>query len=539
MSAHRRSRLLGLALALAAGLSAAGPAAADLCTLDTRPAATLLLPYFEVDLDDPNGRTTLVAFANARPAATLTRFTLWTDLGVPSLSFDVYLTGYDVQTVNLRDLFEAGRMPRTADFERDPDDTVSPRGSLSQDSTFPGCSGILPLPLLPPVFRDHLRAVHTGGPSPVFSGRCSGRALGDRRARGYVTIDTVSRCSVLTPAEPGYFGPGGLVTFDNVLWGDFYFVDRTGRFAQGQSLVALEADPQAFAGKATFYRRFVGHTGADGREPLPSRWALRYLEGGAFTGGTDLLAWREGLSAGEPFPCGDAGLTGGYPLALSPSTVFDEQENPDASGGTCSAEGCASGLGVRLAAANRLRVGEDLPAASPFGFLELDLSRPGEGGAAGEPLQGWVGALVSANGRYSVGLEATPLATACPARCAASELQAEPGQLCAKGPIVAGQPVTFQVVPRGCHSSSCTRVVEAECRVASQEGASLRLEAFACLEPESHGLPCTPDCSGGGFVTCPSLGPLAAGTYTVTLGELSLELTVPSPGDVCTGSPFS
>lgn len=530
-SLRRPALAVGLAAGLAvAGLALAVPAEADLCTLDSKPAATLLLPYFEVDLDDPNGRTTLVAFASSRPAATLARFTLWTDLGIATLSFDIYLTGYDVQTINLRDLFEAGRLPRTADFDRDPDDLVSPRGGLSQDSTFPGCSGILPLPLLPRTFVDHLRAAHTGGPSPVFSGLCAGRPLGDRRVRGYVTIDTVSRCSLLTPAEPGYFGPGGVATFDNVLWGDSYFVDRTGRFAQGQSLVAIEADPTAFAGKPTFYRRYVDNSGADGREPLPARWTVRYLEGGAFSGGTELLAWREGLSVAEPFPCGNTSLTGGFPLALSPSRVFDEEENSDAP---------ASGLDLRLAATNRLRVGDDIPTAFSFGFMALDLSRPDLLGAAAEPLQGWVGSLVSANGRYSVGLEATPLATACPARCASSEIQAEPGQLCAKGPIVAGQPVTFQVIPRGCFSSSCTKVVEAGCKVVSQQGTGLRLETHACLEPVGSDLPCTPDCSGGGFVTCPSLGPLAAGTYTVAAGSLSLQLTVPSPGDVCTGSPFS
>ena len=46
----------------------------------------------------------------------------WTDWGVPTLAFDIYLTGYDVQTLNLRDLF-AGNLPMTV-----PD--TSPRVSL-------------------------------------------------------------------------------------------------------------------------------------------------------------------------------------------------------------------------------------------------------------------------------------------------------------------------------------------------------------------------------------------------------------------------
>ncbi len=43
----------------------AAPVRAAVCTLDNRPAATLLLPYFEVDLADPAGLTTLVAINNA------------------------------------------------------------------------------------------------------------------------------------------------------------------------------------------------------------------------------------------------------------------------------------------------------------------------------------------------------------------------------------------------------------------------------------------------------------------------------------------
>ena len=36
-------------------LALAGSASAVICTIDDVPAATLLLPYFEVDLGNPNG----------------------------------------------------------------------------------------------------------------------------------------------------------------------------------------------------------------------------------------------------------------------------------------------------------------------------------------------------------------------------------------------------------------------------------------------------------------------------------------------------
>src|SRR5258708_1840618 len=95
--------LSGLLLAAAAPL-AAGDMTGN-CRLANQPAATLLVPYFEVDLNDPSGRTTLVSVNNAAPRPTLARMVLWTDWGIPTLAFDVYLTGYDVQTFNLRDAF--------------------------------------------------------------------------------------------------------------------------------------------------------------------------------------------------------------------------------------------------------------------------------------------------------------------------------------------------------------------------------------------------------------------------------------------------
>src|SRR4029079_6179623 len=130
-------RLPGLAwflmLPILAGPS---PAAAKTCAVDVVPAATLLLPYFEVDLKSPAGRTTLMSINNMSDRATLAHVVLWTDLGVPTLAFDVYLTGYDVQTLNLRDLFP-GSLPATADAPRDFGDTVSPKGALSEDTGFP------------------------------------------------------------------------------------------------------------------------------------------------------------------------------------------------------------------------------------------------------------------------------------------------------------------------------------------------------------------------------------------------------------------
>src|SRR5688500_13957587 len=117
-----------LALSGILGLSAS--ARSEIGTIDDVPAATLLLPYFEVDLDDPNGVNTLFSINNASATATVAHVTVWSDLSVPVLDFDVYLTGFDVQTISLRNVLN-GILPVTADDGSDPDDTISNQGNSS------------------------------------------------------------------------------------------------------------------------------------------------------------------------------------------------------------------------------------------------------------------------------------------------------------------------------------------------------------------------------------------------------------------------
>jgi hypothetical protein len=129
-------------LALAAVLVPSG-AQGTICTIDDVPAATLLLPYFEVDLNNPNGINTLFSINNASASAVLAHVVLWSDLSVPTFDFNIYLTGYDVQTVSIRDIFN-GTVPRTASAGQDPGDTISPKGTFSQDINFASCAGQLP-----------------------------------------------------------------------------------------------------------------------------------------------------------------------------------------------------------------------------------------------------------------------------------------------------------------------------------------------------------------------------------------------------------
>src|SRR5687768_8792189 len=119
-------------LSLAVVLVAAPPALAVIGTTDNVPAATLLLPYFEVSLDDETDVNTVMQITNASASAVLGHVTLWTDLGVPTYSYDIYLTGFDTATIDLRLLFHGIVTPSaTNGQDLEPDDVISKQGPIS------------------------------------------------------------------------------------------------------------------------------------------------------------------------------------------------------------------------------------------------------------------------------------------------------------------------------------------------------------------------------------------------------------------------
>ena len=432
------------------GLLAAGPAGAVICTADDVPAATLLLPYFEVDLGNLWGNNTLFSINNASASAVLAHVVLWSDLSVPVLDFNVYLTGYDVQTINMRDILD-GFLPRTASAaqdtgENEPDldptpTAISNQGRFSQDVTFASCTGQLPPPPLPADFVAHLRLSLTGQSSPILGNRCAGRNLGDNIARGYVTVDTVNNCTLRFPGDPGYFAPGGTgdATNQNVLWGDYFYVNDGENFAQGETLVHIEAAPgtgtssfntyganpeTTVAGQYTFYGRYVAWTAADNREPHATNFAVRYINGGAFNGGTSLLCWRDSKVNQGPFTCPAVSGTRPpwFPLNQEGVVIFDEEENPSLPQAppVSPPPPTVTNL-ICPAEAQRTRVGSSaFPVPFNFGWLYLNLNLPpGQAGTPAQPTedpraaQAWVTAVMDAAGRFSVGFDAVQLDSAC------------------------------------------------------------------------------------------------------------------------------
>ncbi len=402
-----------------------GAAAASACHQEAVPAATLLLPYFELDLADPNGLTTSFSVNNASAVAVLAHVAIWSDLGVPVLNFNLYLTGYDVQTINLRDVLFYGNLPQTASSGQDPNDTISPKGELSQDLNFTSCQGKLPPPPLPAALLSSLERSLTGLSSPVLKGLCAGQVLGDSVARGYVTVDTVSNCTLRFPDDAGYFGPTNAdATDQNVLWGTWYIINASKGYAQGSDMVAIVADatsPETTTpGRYTFYGRYDGWSAVDHRAPLATTFAVQYANGGPFDGGTDLLVWRDTKVAQGPFDCP---ATSGqrpawYPMGQEGVAILDEQEHPVVPLFIpCGPQDCQVTTMAGPAATQRVHVGGPLLTVPfTFGWLYLDMNwtqvapvPPFDPAAA----QAWVIATQSSSGHFAMAIDAYRLDSAC------------------------------------------------------------------------------------------------------------------------------
>jgi|CXWL01.1.fsa_nt_gi hypothetical protein len=402
-----------------------GPAArAELCTIDVVPAAILLLPYFEVDLNQPDGVTTLFSISNAADSATLANVVLWTDHALPTAVFNVYLTGYDIQTFNLRDLFVSGAVAQTADQPHDPNDAISPGGSEGNEGSFSDCDTLLPPAAIDPAA---LGRAHTGEPSAT-TGRCSAARYGDGIARGYITIDTLRNCTSEYPGAPGYFpaipsDEPAVASNVNQLMGDYFYLDAKRNFAQSESMVHIEAcntpsvgqgsdECPYVAGDYTFYSRYVGGLATDGREPLPTQFFTRFLDGGLFTGGTRLAVWRDTrVMDFAEHECGSA--PSWRPLRVSDVVAVDEQEQ---SFDLCSGadDTCFPLATQRVSlSASPVPGGASPNPPFPFGGLFLNLNSPEAEGVHGRTAQAWVSVLLDADDRFGVGHDAVQLDSAC------------------------------------------------------------------------------------------------------------------------------
>src|ERR1043165_4170006 len=267
-------------IALIALLVSTSAFAANDCDISVQPAATLLLPYFEVDLQGGTVQT-LFTVQNVSPLPQIAHVTLWTDWGYPVLGFPVFLTGYDVQGINLYDVLAKGLIapPNGTSSATPVPVSFVPGGQPAQNDAnlnfLPGAAAAcaqLPGRIAPSLLAD-LQAVYTRAKPVDEQLGCASTQLGNPHgfAIGYATIDVVATCTTSTASSPAYLS--GVLLYDNVLTGDYQIVRANDGYAEGGPLVHMRAVPEggmagtliAGALPYTFYDRY---TKFDQRQPL-------------------------------------------------------------------------------------------------------------------------------------------------------------------------------------------------------------------------------------------------------------------------------
>jgi hypothetical protein len=322
------------------------------CDIKIGPAATLLLPYFEVDLTATGEQTTLFTITNVSRYSQIAHVTLWTDWAFPVLNFNIFLAGYDVESINLKDILVRGIVASPAGTG--PTTAKSPLGELTLPPNGPGYTNpnfkaVIDCDALPGIIPERLmaavrQALTAGVYNPGGSASCPnqvGSSHADGNAIGYATIDIVASCTSRLPSDPLYYMNDLL--FDNVLIGDYQQIgphpsSASAAFdAGGNPMVHIRAVPEGGGAGSnvvtelpyTFYDRYTpaGNRVRDRRQPLPSTFAARYIQGGPGAFATNYTIWREGFGAGA---CGASLAFNNGALPGADVLRFDEHDNVNA-----------------------------------------------------------------------------------------------------------------------------------------------------------------------------------------------------------------
>jgi hypothetical protein len=386
---------------LALGLGST--AYANLCATDVVPAATLLFPFVQYDYENPDGGdATLFAITNVSSEAQIVHITIWTDYSVAILDFNVILTGYDVVTMNIRDILGTGTLPGplngntiweedneggspwddgpVSDFNElatydfgvnnlpDPEPTwdgavVGPPGEyldcdpdfwdsspnnydIQIGSTFLGTlEGYLKASQTADKWYEDCAGVETAildahGMESWFITRDSGPVW------MYITADVVDTCNKLLPdADATYWDT---VQMDNVLIGDTIWFNSDMNTSETDNALHLEAAPFSFSTPVgndslnpptTFYYKHNLGIPGDGREPLPTAWAFRYLYLPEANVNTWIRAFKSGTESAIVEDLNDGSISGPGPADLYANSclaytyyAWDEDENVNSVG---------------------------------------------------------------------------------------------------------------------------------------------------------------------------------------------------------------
>jgi len=384
----------------------------DSCDIGVTPAATLLLPYFEVDLANAAGPTTLFTITNVSQLPQIAHCTIWTDWSFPVLDFNIFLTGYDVQSINLYDIIQRGKIAEPGTTSNSDEGRRSLLNTANPLLDITNCDR-LAVNIRQPLLGDLQTALTTGRVSG-----CSGKIGGAHvHAIGYLTVDLAESCNTSLPTDAGYFTTR--VLYDNVLIGDFQQVDSINNFAQGNPMVHIRAIPEGGPPggdvtnfERTFYSRYQSGGTADRRQPLPSTFAARWISGGSTSFDTSFKIWREGTT-GAGVGCS---VTPNGVIAITEFVRFDEEENPT----TFTPDEIISPVppgGVSLPETSRPNASDPIfppnPDGAVAGWMYLNL----DNGQTQTPIdvasQNWVIVSMAADGRYSVDFDAAWLGNGC------------------------------------------------------------------------------------------------------------------------------
>jgi hypothetical protein len=446
----------------------------NICAFDQAPAASLLFPFVQYDFNQPfGGYTTVIGITNLSPESQIVRLSFWTDFGVPILGFNVILSGYDVQTINVRDILNEGRLPVTLNeahagsegshdegpvsgyggpgvtWTEIPDPQASSSLGARCDSSnaaYPGLYSVgIPQAILE-LFQIWLQASQTV--DRFYTDDCDqpfeaqylpepqGTWFENRTTSGpswlYITVDVVHSCGKSFPSDPAYWTPaaqGGEARYDNVLMGEAFWI--SGGDSTAAPAVHLEADEDLASVVArdiagdpiSFYSRYSSAAGAtsDMREPLPTAWAFRYVGYLDDTFDTAVRMWKGSTRFESPIDMETTGTNPERPDMLTATTClaytyygWDNEENVLSY--SCPGGDCGPAFNLFPLATQEVSIDElFLPDSEGWVLFVWPSSNYPEG--AGIPptpdhYQTWMGASYHAWERHSDFLQAMPVANA-------------------------------------------------------------------------------------------------------------------------------
>ena len=298
-------------MAVVALLAIAAGAGAITCTIDQRPAATLLIPWFQATFNADGtiqgtgaaALDTLVTIGNASSAPMLAHVNVFNERTELVLDFNIALTGFDIQSFSVASILRgnlpitpvnAAHVPEVKDSPADtvPGTQVTITGDECQRNgaapVYPSPGGYLRVrPTNPATGLDNALATvsYPVGPFPTAflfqvldsldttkdTNTCGGGVdnVIANPIHGYITIDHANYCNLSNPSDPAYY-TNDAIGMENNLFGDYIYVSGAGLGTEGFAAVAIEADgslqdttaaptnPAAtFGGRRTFYRRYV------------------------------------------------------------------------------------------------------------------------------------------------------------------------------------------------------------------------------------------------------------------------------------------